>query len=141
MCSDRHRSESEFKEFGTRPSDRLPNNYYTSRLTGSIANEMPTKVIMKAERKTLLANDEFVIVVRLHPEVLIGLKFLIEHRCTAHMVEQKLTIQKDDWSIVKVPIQILREPSHPPEDETVPGPDTVPTASEVNTSERMLTKF
>ena len=79
-------AESEFIEFGTRPSDRLPNNYDASGLTGSIASEMP--VIMKAEIKTLLGNDEFVIVVRLHSEILLGITFLIEHRCTAHMVKQ-----------------------------------------------------
>ena len=112
---------------------------HNSLLTGPIANEMPTKGIIKAEVKigTLVAPNELVVVEDLHPEILVGLKFLMENQCTADMVEGKLTIPKDDGSIVKVPMQILGGLILPPEDdafvfETVPGPDTVSAASETN---------
>ena len=112
---------------------------HNSRLTGPIANEMPTKGIIKAEVKigTLVATDEFVVVEDLLPEILVGLNFLMENQCTADMVEEKLTIPHDDGSIVKVPMQILGGLILPPEDdafvyETVPGPDTVSAASETN---------
>ena len=112
---------------------------HNSRLTGPIANEMPTKGIIKAEVKigTLVAMDEFVVVEDLHPEILVGLKFLMENQCTADMFEEKLTIPQDDGSIVKVPMQILGGLIVPSEEdafvfETVPGPDTVSAASETN---------
>ena len=110
-----------------------------SRLTGPIANEMPTKGIVKAQVKigTCVASDEFVVVEDLYPEIMIGLKFMMENQCSTDLVEQKLTIPKDDGFIIKVPMQVLSGHVPPPEDdafvcETVPGPDTVSAASEVN---------
>ena len=111
----------------------------TSRLTGPIANEMPTKGVIKAEVKigTLVATDEIVVVEDLYPEIMIGLKFMMENKCTSDLVQQKLTILKDDGSIVQVPMQILSGHVLPPEDdafvcETVPSPDTVSVASEIS---------
>ena len=116
-----------------------PITTHNSGLTGPIANEMPTKGIIEAEVKigTLVATDEIVVVEDLHPEILVGLKFLMKNQFTADMVEEKLTIPQDDGSIVKVPMQILGGLIIPPEDdafvfETVPGPDTVSAASETN---------
>ena len=68
---------------------------------------------------------------------MIGLKFLLENQCTTDLVEQKLTIPKDDGFIIKVPMQIASGQVPPPEDdvfncETVPGPDTVSMTSEIN---------
>ena len=110
-----------------------------SRLTGPIANEMPTKGIVKAQVKigTCVASDEFVVVEDLYPEIMIGLKFMMENQCSTDLVEQKLTIPKDDGFIIKVPMQVLSGHVPPPEDdafvcETVPGPDTVSAASETN---------
>ena len=110
-----------------------------SRLTGPIANEMPTKGIVKAQVKigTCVASDEFVVVEDLYPEIMIGLKFMIENQCSTDLVEQKLTIPKDDGFIIKVPMQVLSGHVPPPEDdafvcEMVPGPDTVSAASEIN---------
>ena len=109
---------------------------HTSRRTGPIANEMPTRGITKAKVKigTLVAMDEFVVVEDLQRDILIGLKFLMENQCTADMVEEKLTIPEDDGSLVKVPMRILGGHILPPEDdafvsETFPGPDTVSAAS------------
>ena len=50
-----------------------------SRLTDPIANETPTKGIVKAEVKTgtCVASNEFVVVEDLYPEIMIGLKFMI----------------------------------------------------------------
>ena len=110
-----------------------------SRLTGPIANEMPTKGIVKAEVKigTCVASDEFVVVEDLYPEIMIGLKFMMENQCSTDLVEQKLKIPKDDGFIIKVPMQVLSGHVPPPEDdafvcEMVPGPDTVSVASEIN---------
>ena len=110
-----------------------------SRLTGPTANEMPTKGIVKAEVKmgTCVATDEFVVVGDLYPEIMIGLKFMMENRSKTDLVEQKLTTPADDDFIIKVPMQVLSGHVLPPEDdsfvlETVPGSDTVLAASEVN---------
>ena len=110
-----------------------------SRLTGPIANEMPTKGIVKAEVKigTCVASDKFVVVEDLYPEIMIGLKFMMENQCSTDLVEQNLTIPKDDGFIIKVPMQVLSGHVSSPEDdafvcETVPGPDTVSAASEIN---------
>ena len=110
-----------------------------SRLTGPIANEMPTKGIVKAEVEigTCVASEEFVVVEDLYPEIMIGLKFMMENQCSTDLVEQKLTIPKDDGFIIKVPMQVLSGHVPPPEDDafvckTVPGPDTVSAASEIN---------
>ena len=110
-----------------------------SRLTGPIANEMPTKGIVKAEVKigTCVAPNEFVFVEDLYPEIMIGLKFMIENQCTTDLVEQKLTIPKDGGFIIKVPMQVASGHVPPPEDdafvcETVPGPDTVSATCEIN---------
>ena len=61
---------------------------------------------------------------------MIGLKLMMENRCTTDLVDQKLTITKDDGFIIKVPIQVLNGYVLPPEDdafvcETVPRTDTV----------------
>ena len=54
----------------------------SSRLTGPIANEMPTRGFVKAEFKigTCIASDEFVVVEGLYPEIMIGLKFMLENK-------------------------------------------------------------
>ena len=103
-----------------------------SRLTGPISNEMPTKAEVKIG--TCVASDEFVVVEDLYPEIMIGLKFMMENQCSTDLVEQKLTIPKDDGFIIKVPMQVLSGHVPPPEDdafvcETTPGPDTVSVAS------------
>ena len=61
-----------------------------SRLTGPIANEMSTKGIVKAEVKigTCVASDEFVVVEDLYPEIMIGLKLMMENQCSTDLVEQ-----------------------------------------------------
>ena len=109
-----------------------------SRLTGPIANEMPTKGIVKAEVKigTCITSDEFVVVKDLYPEIMIGLKFMLENKCTTDLVEHKLTVPKDDGFIIKVPMQVARGHVPPPEDdtfvcETVPVPDTVSATFEI----------
>ena len=111
----------------------------SSRLTGPIANEMPTRGFVKAEVKigTCIASDEFVVVEDPYPEIMIGFKFMLENKCTTDFVEQKLTLPKDDGSIFKVPIQVASGHVPPPEDdafvcETVPGSDTVSATSEIN---------
>ena len=110
-----------------------------SRLTGLIANEMPTKGIVKAEVKigNCVVSDELVVVKDLYPEIKIGLKFIIENKRTTDLVEQKLTIPKDDVFIIKVPMQVASGHVPPPEDdafvcETLPGPDTMSATSEIN---------
>ena len=110
-----------------------------SRLTGPIANEMPTKGIVKAEVKigTCTASDEIVVVEDLYLEIMIGLKFMLENKCTTDLVEQKLTNPKDDGFIIKVPMQVASGHVPPPEDdgfvcETVPGLDTVSATSKIN---------
>ena len=87
-----------------------------SGLTGPIANEMPTKGIVKAEVKigTCVASDEFVVVDDLYPEIMIGLKFMMENQCSTDLVEQKLTIPQDDGFIIKVPMQVLSGHVPPP---------------------------
>ena len=59
-----------------------------SRLTGLKANDMPTKGIVKAEVKigTCIASDEIVVVEDLYPEIMIGLKFMLENKCTTDLV-------------------------------------------------------
>ena len=62
---------------------------------------------------------------------------MIENRCTTDLVEQKLTIPKDNGFIIKVPMQVLNGHVPPPEDDafvcgTVPGPDIASTFSEIN---------
>ena len=68
---------------------------------------------------------------------MIGLELMIENQCTTDLVEQKLTIPKNDGSIIKGSMQVASGHVPPPEDyafvcETVPGPDTVSATSEVN---------
>ena len=77
-----------------------------SRLTGPIANEVPTRGFVRAEVKigTCVASDEIDVAEDLYPEIMIGLKFIIENQCTTDLVEQKLTILKDDDFIIQVPM-------------------------------------
>ena len=100
---------------------------------------MPTKGIVRAEVKIgiCIASNEFVVVEDLYPEIITGLKFMIQNQCTTDLVEQKLTIPKDDGFIIKVPMQVSSDHVPPPEDdafvcETVPGPDTVSATSKIN---------
>ena len=108
-----------------------------SSLIGPISNEMPTKVRAEVKIGSCVASDEFVVVEDLYTEIKIGLKFMIENQCTTDLVEQKLTIPKDDGFIIKVTMQVASGHVPPSEDdafvcETVPGPDTVSAASEIN---------
>ena len=82
---------------------------HTSRLIGPIANERSTKGFMKAEVRivTLVTNEKFVVVENLHPEIQVGLKLIMENKCTANMVEQNFTVPNYDGSIVEVSMQIL----------------------------------
>ena len=110
-----------------------------SRFPGPVANEMPTRGIVRAEVKigTCVAPDEFVVEEDLYPEIMIGLKMMIENQCTTDLVEQKLTIPKDDRFIIKVTMQVVSGHVPPPEDdafvcETVLGHDTTSASSEIN---------
>ena len=100
---------------------------------------MPTKGIVEAEAKirTCVASDEFVVVEDLYPEIMIRLKNMIENQCTTDLVEQKLTIPKDDGFIIKVTMQVASGHVPQPQDdpfvcETVPSSDTVSATSEIN---------
>ena len=76
-----------------------------SRLTGPIANERPTKGIIKADVKigTCVGSDKLVVLEDLYPEIIIGLKFMIKNQCTTDLVEQNLTISKMMASSLKYP--------------------------------------
>ena len=110
-----------------------------SSLIGPVGNVMSTRGLMKAMVKIgdLVAEDEFVVVDGLYPEVLMGLKFMIESKIYPNVVSQELVIKKPDRSTVVVPMQLGGRHVPSPGNEayvfdTIPAPDHVSVATELN---------
>ena len=110
-----------------------------SSLIGPVGNVMSTEGLMKAMVKIgdLVAEDEFVVVDGLYPEVLLGLKFMIESKNYPNVVSQELVIKKPDRSTVVVPMQLGgRHVPFPGKEayvfDTIPAPDHVSVATELN---------
>ena len=62
---------------------------HQSKLLGPIGNVMPTRGTLKADVKIgdVVAEDEFVVVDDMYPEVLMGLKFMKENKCDIKVAE------------------------------------------------------
>ena len=112
---------------------------HQNRLLGPVGNVIPTQGTMKAEVQVgdVIAEDEFVVVDNLYPEVRMGLKFMLDHKCTVDTITLKFGIQTSEKATVFVPMQLGDRHIPPPERsahvfETVPGPGLISATPERN---------
>ena len=72
-----------------------PMRRYDNDLTGPVGNRMPVQGVMHAEVRlggSLKTKDEFLIVSGLSPDLLLGLRFLVENNCVVDTMQKQLVV-------------------------------------------------
>ena len=92
---------------------------YDHKLFGPIGNVIPIDGIMRAVVKIgpHATSDEFIVVDQLHPQLLIGLKFMTENGCQMDLASKEFLIRVSDSKITAVGVHIGDRYEHPPDDQ------------------------
>ena len=99
---------------------------YDHNLFGPIGNVIPVDGIMRADVKQgpHATSDKFVVIDQLHPQVLIGLKFMTEKGCQMDLAGKQFLIRVSDSKTTAVGVHIGDRYEHPPDDQPLCDPNS-----------------